>query len=199
MTVKLTAYTQGVYGSKPEDLLSNAFSQCYQKPPNIGAVLRNLKHESVLEHVSFTFDIQVSRVCWDQLVRHRLASYTAQSHRYTDIEKQDLVFFIPSEVKANDGVDEWLEDSEVIYNIYRKWRNRGYKKETARYLAPIGVSIKATVSFNLRSLLNILELRTSAHAQEEIRLLAEDIWQEVKPLFPQLAEALEGKFRGDAH
>lgn len=195
MTVKLIAYTQGMNGGSPEDLLAHAFSQCYQKPVSIDAVLRNISHESVLEHISFSFDIKVSRVMWDQLVRHRLASYTAQSHRYTDIEKKDLVFFIPFEVKQNDDVDEWLEDSEIIYNIYRKWRNKGYKKETARYHAPIGVSIKATVSFNLRSLLNLLELRTSHHAQEEIRLFAEEVWQEVKPLFPRLAEALEGKFR----
>jgi thymidylate synthase (FAD) len=195
MSVKLIAYSQGVNGQSPEDLLSHAFSQCYQRPPNINAVLRNLKHESVLEHCSFSFDIQTSRVCWDQLVRHRLASYTAQSHRYTDIEMKDLVFFIPSEVKQNDDVDEWLEDSEIIYNIYRKWRNKGYSKQTARYQAPIGVSIQATISFNLRSLLNLLKLRTSSQAQEEVRLFAEEVWQEVKPLFPQLAEALEGKFR----
>lgn len=195
MSVKLIAYSQGVNGQTPEDLLSLAFSKCYQRPASIEAVLRNLKHESVLEHVSFTFDTKMSRSCWEHLTRHRIASFTAQSHRYTDIEKKDLVFFIPTEVKINDNADEWLEDAETIYNIYRKWRNKGYKRETARYLAPIGVSIEAIVSFNLRSLLNMLELRTSAHAQEEIRLFAEEVWQEVKPLFPQLAAALEKGFR----
>jgi thymidylate synthase (FAD) len=195
MTAKLLAYTQGIDGHQPEALLAHCFSQCYQNAVSIDAVLRNLDHESVLEHVAFTFDIKMSRVAWEHLTRHRIASYTAQSHRYTDIQKQDLVFFIPSEVKENDDADEWLEDSEIIYNIYRKWRNKGYKKETARYQAPIGVSITATVSFNLRSLLNLLKLRTTSHAQEEIRIFAEDVWQEVKPLFPRLEVALEGKFR----
>lgn len=195
MTVKLIAHTQGLRGESPEDLLAHAFSRCYQRPPNIDAVIRNINHESVLEHVNFMLDIKVSRVTWDQLVRHRIASYTAQSHRYTDIENKDLVFYIPSEVKQNGDADEWLEDSEIIYNIYKKWRNKGYKKETARYHAPIGVSINATVSLNLRSLLNLLKLRTSPQAQEEIRLFAEEVWQEVKPLFPRLEQALEGKFR----
>lgn len=195
MTVKLIAFTQGVNGKTPEDLLSHAFSQCYQKPASIGAVLRNLSHDSVLEHVSFTFDVKMSRVSWDQLVRHRLASYTAQSHRYTDIEESDLSFFIPSEVIENGDEDEWIEDLAHNYDVYKKWRDRGYKKQTARYQATIGVSIVATWSINLRSLLNLLELRTSAHAQEEIRLFAEEVWQEVKPLFPRLEEALEGKFR----
>jgi len=58
MTAKLIAYTQGTNGGSPEEVLAHAFSQCYQKPVSIDAVLRNLAHESVLEHVSFTFDTQ---------------------------------------------------------------------------------------------------------------------------------------------
>ena len=40
---------------------------------------------SVLEHVTFTFFIDgCSRVCSHQLVRHRLASFTQESQRYTE-------------------------------------------------------------------------------------------------------------------
>ncbi|MEB2836907.1 MAG: FAD-dependent thymidylate synthase [Desulfurococcales archaeon] len=42
-------------------------------------------HGSPLEHASYTFLAEgCSRVCTHQLVRHRLASYTQQSMRYTD-------------------------------------------------------------------------------------------------------------------
>lgn len=42
-------------------------------------------HGSPLEHASYTFLVEgCSRVCTHQLVRHRLASYTQQSMRYTD-------------------------------------------------------------------------------------------------------------------
>jgi thymidylate synthase (FAD) len=194
MPVKLKAYTRGIDGETTEELLAWAFSQCYQKEPNIQAVVRNLHHQSVLEHISFVFDIQLSRVAWDQLVRHRIASYTAQSHRYTDIQEEDLVFFVPSDIKEEDR-DEWQEDLRHNYLVYKKWRNKGYKKETSRYQATIGVSIKATVTFNLRSLLNLLELRTASHAQEEIREFAEEVWLSVNPLFPNLEEALERSFR----
>lgn len=193
MTVKLIAYTQGVGGQTPEELLAHAFSQCYQKPANIDVVMRNLKHQSVLEHVSFTFDVQVSRVTWEQITRHRIASYTAQSHRYTDIKEEDLTYFIPPDIEPED-IEEWKFDMGCVYYLYEKWRQKGYKKETARYIAPIGVSIKATVSYNLRSLLNLLELRTSSHAQAEIREFAEEVWQEIKSLFPNLAPKLEEVF-----
>jgi len=44
-----------------------------------------LKYPSVLEHVVFTFYIEgISRVCSHQLVRHRLASYTQESQRYSE-------------------------------------------------------------------------------------------------------------------
>jgi thymidylate synthase (FAD) len=42
-------------------------------------------HGSPLEHSSYTFSIEgCSRVCTHQLVRHRLASYTQQSMRYSE-------------------------------------------------------------------------------------------------------------------
>ncbi len=212
MSVKLVAYTQGAEGQSMEDILAQTFSQCYQRPASIDVVLRHLSHMSVVEHLNLTFDIQMSRVSWEQLVRHRIAllddegnpvtnasftgeSFTAQSHRYTDIQPEDVTFFIPSEVKP-EHVEEWETDASLTYLIYKKWRDRGYSKQTARYQAPCGVSIKAAWTINLRSLLNFLELRTGSHAQEEIRLFAEDVWRAVKPLFPKLAPALEQTFRG---
>ena len=41
-------------------------------------------HTSVLEHAVYTFEAVCSRVCSHQLVRHRIASYTQQSMRYTE-------------------------------------------------------------------------------------------------------------------
>ncbi len=42
-------------------------------------------HESVAEHVNFTFRITgISRVTSHQLVRHRIASYSQESQRYSD-------------------------------------------------------------------------------------------------------------------
>ena len=44
--------------------------------------LMNMGHESILEHVTFTFGIEgVSRVLLAQLTRHRIASFSVQSQR----------------------------------------------------------------------------------------------------------------------
>ncbi|MEZ0394036.1 MAG: FAD-dependent thymidylate synthase [Desulfurococcaceae archaeon] len=41
-------------------------------------------HGSPLEHSSYTFEVVCSRACSHQLVRHRIASYSQLSQRYTD-------------------------------------------------------------------------------------------------------------------
>ena len=54
--------------------------------------LRDMGHESPLEHVSFTFGIDgVSRSLTHQLVRHRVASYSQQSQRYVSGTKFSFV------------------------------------------------------------------------------------------------------------
>lgn len=183
---KLVAYTKGVNGEEPSELLAQAFSQCYQKKANLDVVLRHMKHSSVLEHVSFTYQITCTRVAWEQLVRHRIASYTAQSHRYTDIEPGDCLIYIPQEIYdlGQDAIEEWSDDMIRTWSTYKKWRDKGVTKQTARYQAPKGIAIRARVTFNLRSLINMLTLRTEKHAQEEIQKLARAMWKELQGVLP---------------
>ena len=50
--------------------------------------VREMGHESVLEHVSFTFLTEgVSRALLAQLTRHRIASFSVQSQRYVSYHK----------------------------------------------------------------------------------------------------------------
>ena len=47
----------------------------------------NSGHESVLEHVSFTFAISgVSRALLAQITRHRMASFSVRSQRYVNYD-----------------------------------------------------------------------------------------------------------------
>ena len=50
--------------------------------------VREMGHESVLEHVSFTFLVEgISRALLAQLTRHRIASFSVQSQRYVSYAK----------------------------------------------------------------------------------------------------------------
>lgn len=186
--IKLITHTPN-----PEELLRDSYSMCYQKEINYEKMIQFLKHESALEHAVFNFEISASRVCWEQLVRHRLSSFTAQSHRYTEPTKEDTHYFIPSEILnlPQELILEWIDDCEYSHEVYMKWRNRGIKKETARYQINKGVKINARVTMNLRSILNFLALRTDPHAQEEVRIMAEEMMLITFNTMPNLKKHLE--------
>ena len=53
------------------------------------------KHSSTLEHLSYSFEIDgISRACLQELARHRMASYSVKSSRYTLKELKDADFGI---------------------------------------------------------------------------------------------------------
>lgn len=185
-SAKLIAMTQGLNGENIGEILSHAFSRCYQKQANIDVIIKHLKHSSVLEHIQFMYTINCSRATWDQLHRHRISSPTAQSHRYTEIKEEDLHHYIPSQIKemGEEAVKEWKEDLSSNYNVYKKWINKGAKKENARFQIAMITKINADFSINLRSLINLLTLRTDSHAQEEIQILAHCFWKELNPYMP---------------
>jgi thymidylate synthase ThyX len=209
LSVNLVTHTPNV-----EEVLVRAFSQCYQlerqgKKPNIDVVRRNIKHQSVLEHAVYTFDVQMSRVAWEQLVRQRIgtafetdqeiyldsitynASYTAQSHRYTEPTLEDFAAIIPPSIIDLGKEEEWRRDMDQIHQLYSKWRGYGVKKEDARYIAPCGILIRATITFNLRSLIHLWLLRLTPHAQWEIRKFARQCLDAVLPTVPNLGQTIK--------
>lgn len=187
---------------EPQEVLKQAYSQCYQKQASIATVLRHIQHMSVLEHVSYTFNIRISRVAWEQLVRHRTGKFTAQSHRYTEPTFADYAEYIPPGVEAlgEEAIKEWKSDMLTLFNLYHKWRAKGVQKQDARYLSPKGVAIRAQVTFDLRNLINFLSLRLDRSAQQEIREVAQLMWDQVKVTIPDLAETIETQFlKGGNH
>jgi len=60
----------GVLGEKDKELIER--------------VGNKYKHSSTLEHINYTFDIDgISRACLQELARHRHASLSVKSTRYT--------------------------------------------------------------------------------------------------------------------
>lgn len=192
--IKLITHTPN-----PEELIKRSFGQCYQTEVNIDTVIRNIKHESVLEHINYTFDVRCSRIAHLQWVRHRIASYTSQSHRYTQPKWEDLIEFVPKEVIENGDLNEWVADMLVEYELYQKWRKKGYKKETARYFIPDACMINFQVTMNLRSILNFLALRTDKHAQQEIKDVANLMQIIVFDTMPELKSHLEQLVESKQH
>lgn len=142
-------------------------------------------HESPLEHVSFTFAIAgVSRALTHQLVRHRIASYSQQSQRYTD--SAGLEFVIPPQIAANPGARErFLRAMSDAAQAYEEIQNHlaiagassSRINEDARFVLPNAMETKIVVTMNLRSLLHFFGERCCNRAQWEIRAMAHQMLQ----------------------
>ncbi len=156
-------------------------------------VLKQLGHESVFEHASFTFAIEgISRVCTHQLVRHRLASYTQQSQRYVSLKNPK--FIVPESIVNSEYMEKVEELLDKASTLYRKMVENGIRKEDARFVLPQGIETKIIVTMNARELRHFFKLRCAKDAQWEIRKLAIEMLKNVYEVAPLLFEDLYQEF-----
>lgn len=160
----------------------------------------NVGHGSVLEHAQFSFMIKgLSRVATHELVRHRVGvAISQESLRY--VRLTDLDVWLPEALKTDhqgntpvmpDGgsveeavvsMVEQLEEMQGQLAKAFKLDDDGvpfeYKKAVTsamRRIAPIGLATSMVWSANVRTLRHVLEMRTSRHAEEEIRLIFDQV------------------------
>lgn len=192
MQVKLIAYTQGVKGQTPLDIVERCASVCYDSTPTkqhkIAKGCAKSGHMSVYEHVSFTFMIEgVSRALLAQLTRHRHASYSVQSQRYCNMS--NCKFVIPDSFENLKYTDPYVfEDLDVLRDVYNILvENCNIPKEDARMILPNATPTKLAFTVNARALVEISGQRLCNRAQKEIRELFQNIKKEVEVVCPEIA------------
>lgn len=202
MQIELIAYTQGnpkwaTYQEfLPTDICAVAASQCYNSTQSVATVRGCIRsgHESVIEHVSFTFLVEgISRACLCQWTRHRLMSYSVKSQRYCKEDNFDYVE--PPSIwegtdRARDIFESEMEAARTTYEILLK---EGVKPEDARMVLPNACCTNMVVTMNARSLRNFFKLRMSNKAQWEIREAAGRMFELVMEVAPELFEDMKEK------
>lgn len=169
---------------------SNAIRTCYQSFEKgdkggekdkelIERVGNKMRHASTLEHLFYNFYIEgISRACLQELARHRIASLSVKSTRYTLKELRDEAEFEPSNFERARKYlvftgDEIVDGFSVLaLENLRKILAQGIKIDLAKYALPESYKTALSWSINARSLQNFLSLRSSASALWEIRNLA---------------------------
>lgn len=166
-------------------------------------------HGSVLEHstVSFIFH-NVSRVFTHELVRHRVGTaYSQESLRFVRLTELGI-WFPPetlNEIADNCGfeaMNTFIADMSAhvreIELLQEKWaklfklddgKDFGYKKKATsmmRRAAPIGLATAIMFTTNHRNLRHVLTMRTNRHAEEEMRLVFEQVGNICIEKFPNL-------------
>lgn len=145
--------------------------------------LMGMGHESVLEHVTFSFGVEgVSRVLLAQLTRHRIASFSVQSQRYVSYEN-GFGFIMPESIEAlgEEAVQQYQKQMDTIESWYVEWQKRlgkGEKSnEDARFVLPNACETRLVVTMNVRELRHFFSLRMCNRAQWEIRKMAEEMFK----------------------
>lgn len=166
---------------------------CYQSEPkgNPEQFIRMLikrGHESVLEHVSLTFHVVTNRAIQNELVRHRLASFSVESTRY--VKYNDATFVKPLGM-VGAGFDYWLSLVEQIETSYGKLLSLGTTPEIARDVLSLGLKSELYMTANLREWRHILKLRTAKAAHPQMRQLAGMILEIFKEKLPVIVEDIQ--------
>lgn len=191
MEVKLISYSQPVNsdGDKnPLSIAELAASVCYDsEPTDTYRIVKGCKatgHRSVLEHISFTFEVSgVSRALLAQLSRHRHISLSVQSQRYVSMDNFDYVN--PFSGEDADVFKDMMASIAADYYILKKYHNTA--NEDARAVLPNACCTKFYVTINARSLIEMSHLRLCTRAQSEIRSMFQLIKNQVATVCPELA------------
>lgn len=167
--------------STPLEIADIAICKCYGNEPHsdsekvkarINRVANVSKHASTIEHLSYSFDIDgISRACLQELARHRVASYTVKSSRYTlqelktakDEDIQNFCINVSDDINSINGLQLMTIRDLLLL---------GMANDVAKYMLPEAYKTSLVMTINARALQNFLILRSSKHALKEIQELA---------------------------
>ena len=183
----------------PLEVADIAICKCYGNEPHsdsekvkarINRVANVSKHASTIEHISYGLDIAgISRACLIEMSRHRIASYTVKSSRYTlqELKKEqpfDIVRIANDGVRASKYIvltgDEAVDNMSILaLENVRRMVQEGKPNDVSKYCMPESFKTSLVMTINARSLQNFLELRSSKHALWEIQLLAKAMYEAI--------------------
>lgn len=181
----------------------------------INFLMKN-RHGSPFEHSSMIFRITAPIFVWREFMRHRIGiSYNEESGRYKIL---DGVFYIPGVRRAliqegkpghyifkpgtSEQYDQLVESLQnaysVAWNTYCSLLDLGIAKEVARMCLPVSIYSTAYVTFNPRSLMHFLSLRTKndismfpSYPMWEINQVANQLEDIFKVYFPLTSQAFD--------
>ena len=179
----------------PLVVCSDAIRTCWQSFDNsdnggekdralIDRVGNKFKHASTLEHLVYSFYLEgISRALLQELARHRMASLSVKSTRYTLKElKDEASFALDDQSRAEKylvmtGVDIVDEMSMRALENLRVVLVEGISNDRAKYCLPESYKTELTWTINARSLQNFISLRSDKAALWEIRDLANMVYE----------------------
>ena len=158
-------------------------------------------HTTPFEMCEIKFHIKLPIFVARQWVRHRTANVNEYSARYSVLDHE---FYIPeydqiakqsednaqgrgsnlSDKDAKYVADLLAHDSNMVYESYNKFLEKGVSREIARVNLTLNYYTEWYWKIDLHNLLHFLKLRSEANAQYEIRVYAKTMLDIVKKWVP---------------
>ena len=149
----------------------------------VDKVGNKFKHASTLEHLNYSMYIEgISIALLQELARHRIASLSVKSTRYTlkelkeepPTEEDDSLLEKYCVMTGEADVDHYT--GLALANLQRLIKS-GIPNDKAKFALPDAYKTELTWTINARSLQNFLSLRTPPSAMWEIRRLAYAVFE----------------------
>lgn len=155
----------------------------------IDRIGNKFKHASTLEHVTYNFYLSdISRALLQELARHRHASLSVKSTRYTlkELKTEKPFTWLHGREALYKRASKYIVltgilavDNKSVHALenLRQLIQSGISNDKAKYSLPDSYKTELTWSINIRSLQNFLGLRTDKAALWEIRELAYAVYE----------------------
>lgn len=179
----------------------------------IDYLLRN-DHTSPFEQVVFTFHCKMPIFVARQWVRHRTARVNEISGRYSVMKNE---FYLPApediSLQSDDNkqgrstedvppelqarvIEILTSQAQGAYDAYTELIDRGLARELARINLPLSLYTEWYWQIDLHNLFHFLRLRMDGHAQKEIRVFAEKMYELASLVCPMAFKSFDQHKRG---
>jgi thymidylate synthase (FAD) len=188
---------------------SNSVKQ-YNEAKDRGLIRYMMKHRhtSAFEMCETKFYLKIPIFVMRQLVRHRTANINEVSGRYSELPEEmyipELEQLGPQSTKNNQGRSPMIDiigakkskqniqlSSHNSFEAYDRLLQSDVSREISRIVLPLNTYTELVWKCDLHNFLHFTKLRTDLHAQYEIRVMAQAMYDLVKPHFPLSCEAFE--------
>ena len=181
----IESYARTCYKSEAKSGSSNVF---------LRSIINN-GHESVIEHEKVTVIFVVDRGVSNQIIRHRIASYSQESTRYcnysSDKFSNEITVISPCFYDINSGEYLiWKESCEASESAYLKLCQNS-KAEEARSVLPNSLKTELVTTYNFREWRHFFKLRCSKKAHPQMRQVTIPLLLTFKKHFSVLFEDID--------
>lgn len=159
------------------------------------------RHTSPFRHGMLQFRVKAPEYVARQWYKHIVGAdygfkdtgWNEISQRYVEVEE----FHYPQEWRFNSDTGDsgrcgtlYAEAISVAYDTYQRLLKRGVPREQARIVLPLSIYTEFIWTASLQAVVHFVELRRSAHAQQEIRAYADMMHILARGVFPESYTAL---------